>query len=115
VEAVWNAAQYVISSRVLYPETRAALAAARRARRLTARSLLAARTEFERRCAQLELIELSEPVARAAGDAAERHGLRAADAIHLASALAIPEDVIVSTWDADLRRASLAAGLSVSP
>jgi uncharacterized protein len=113
--AAWNAADYLISSRLLYPEARAALAAARRTRRLSARALMLARTELERRFAQFHLVELSERVARAAGDAAEHHGLRAADAIHLASALSVPEKVTVSTWDAELRRASLAAGLSVSP
>lgn len=113
--AAWNSADDVISSRILYPEARAALAAARRARRLSARTLMSARIELERRFAELEVIELSDGVARGAGEAAERHGLRGVDAIHLASALAIPEGVIVSTWDAELRRASLASGLSVSP
>lgn len=73
------------------------------------------RAELEYRLAELDLVELSEPIARAAGDAAERHGLREGDAIHLASALTFPAELTVLTWDAELRRVSLAAGLSVSP
>jgi predicted nucleic acid-binding protein len=105
----------VVSARLLYPEARAALAAARRARRLSPQALMRTRGELERRVGQLDLIELSEPVARAAGEAAERHGLHAGDAIHLASALALATHLTVLTWDGHLRRASLAAGLSVSP
>ena len=113
--AIWNAADTVTSARLIYPETRAALAAAQRAKRVPGRVLPSVLLSLEERFADLELIELSRIVARAAGEAAERYALRANDAIHLASALAIPEKVTVSTWDAELRRASLAAGLSVSP
>jgi predicted nucleic acid-binding protein len=113
--AIWNAADTVASARLIYPETRAALAAAQRAKRVPGRALPSVLLSLEERFADLELIELSGIVARAAGAAAERFALRANDAIHLASALAIPEEVTVSTWGADLRRASLAAGLSVSP
>jgi uncharacterized protein len=42
--------------------------------------------------------------------------LRANDAIHLASAVALRNPrLIVVSWDADLRRAALEAGLAVAP
>lgn len=104
-----------MSSRLIYPETRAALAAARRAKRLSDRLHALALLSLDERFADLDVIEMTPAVARAAGAAAERYDLQASDAIHLASALAIPEDVTLSTWDAALRRASLGAGLSVSP
>ena len=114
-QAVWNAADSVVSSRLIYPEARAALAAARRAGRLTARLFPRALSELEGHFADLSLVELNEHVARAAGEVAERYRLRASDAIHLASALTIPAQLTVSTWDTELRRASLEAGLSVAP
>jgi uncharacterized protein len=114
-QAIWNAADDVTSARLIYPEARAALAAARRAKRLSRHALASALHSLDERFADLELIELTPMVARAAGAAAERYELRASDAIHLASALAIPQEVTISTWDATLRRASLDAGLAVSP
>ena len=54
-------------------------------------------------------------IGRAAGEAAERRALRTGDAVHLATAMAIPAEVVVSTWDDKLRRAALAEGLTVAP
>ena len=61
-------------------------------------------------------VELTHQVERRAGELARRLGLRGADAVHLASALALDDDdVIVAVWDRPLHRATLAEGLAVGP
>jgi predicted nucleic acid-binding protein len=55
-------------------------------------------------------------VAALAGDLAERHALRANDAIHLASALAARvSDLVFVSWDAELRHAAAKSGLALAP
>ncbi len=78
------------------PEARAALAAARRASRLSKRGLERAREEFEAIWPQLEVVEVSRELVRRAGDLAELEGLRGYDAVHLAAALRIDADVMAS-------------------
>jgi hypothetical protein len=47
---------------------------------------------------------------------AARHQLGGADAIHLASALALgPADVTVAVWDRRLHTGAAAAGLALAP
>jgi predicted nucleic acid-binding protein len=49
-----------------------------------------------------------------AGGHAEDLGLRGYDAVHLATAMEIgDEDVVMVTWDADLREAARQMGLAV--
>jgi predicted nucleic acid-binding protein len=54
-------------------------------------------------------------VAREAGRLAVDHPLSGADAVHLASALQLTDDVIVATWDHRLHAAAVASGLTVVP
>ena len=104
------------TSRIAYPEGRAALAAARRAGRLTPRDHARATRDLERTIASFRIVELHPALARAAGDVAERFALRALDAVHLASALALGgRDTVVVTWDRALASAVAAAGLGISP
>ena len=61
-------------------------------------------------------VELSADVERAAGSLAATHQLRGADAVHLASALALgPADVTVAVWDRRLHAGAVASGLAVAP
>jgi predicted nucleic acid-binding protein len=83
--AAWDAAERIVSSLVLYPEARSALGRAARARRLTRRRLDDARGLVDLLWRDVDRIELTERLARRAGDIAERDGLRAYDAVHLAS------------------------------
>jgi predicted nucleic acid-binding protein len=53
---------------------------------------------------------------RTAGELAERHGLRAADAIHLASAIRTREaGTVFVSFDHRLREAAAAEGFAVLP
>jgi predicted nucleic acid-binding protein len=65
--------------------------------------------------AEIDLVEVTPDLARAAGEIAERHSLRAYDAMHLASSLSLDEvGLVVVTWDAELRRAVPEAGLTLA-
>ena len=113
---LWDRAASAVSSQLVYPEARAAVAAARRGRRITSTTLRRAVGRIDKLCAELDVIGLDPELAHAAGDLAEAHGLRGYDAVHLATALSIDADsMLLATWDGDLARAALAAGCSVSP
>lgn len=113
---LWEAAHRVFASRLTYPEARAALAAAARAGRVTSSELRLVRSRLESRWDQVEVIEIDDEIARASGDLAEAHALRGYDSVHLASAAALADGTsVLATWDTDLRRAALDAGLQVAP
>ncbi|MBI4728275.1 MAG: type II toxin-antitoxin system VapC family toxin [Acidobacteria bacterium] len=113
--AVWDASDLVITSRLSYVEARAALAAARRARRLSQKELEEAKSALDARFQEIDLIEVTQHVARSAADLAERHGLRGYDAVHLASILAFDvESVVLATWDRELGQAGRAEGFDLA-
>lgn len=114
--ALWNGCDVALSSRLAYPEVRAALAAAGRNHDLTADEATAAADEWDVFWASMRPVELTADVERSAGSLAERHQLRGADAVHLASALAVRSaDVTVAAWDKRLHAGALAAGFAVAP
>lgn len=101
---------------VAYTETRAALARARRARRLAPGAFVSAKAELERLWREIDHVEVDDRLVWLAGDVAEALAIRAYDAVHLAAALIVADvDVVVATWDIDLAKAGRAAGLSVAP
>jgi uncharacterized protein len=76
----------------------------------------AARSDWELFWASMRPVELSAEVERAAGSLAATHQLRGADAVHLASALALGStDLTVAVWDRLLHAAAAAVGLAVAP
>ena len=116
VHDVWDAASARATSRVTYPEARAALAAAARSGRMPPARLSAAKRVLDLRWVDLDVVELTDRLARGAGDMAEVFGLRGYDAVHLASALAVAEpEVVLATWDRPLAEAGLKAGLRIAP
>jgi len=111
----WDASDDLFTSSLSYVEARAALAAARRARRLTDVDLAGAKRALEGRFQEIDTIEVTEEVVRAAGDIAERHGLRGYDAVHLASALAsVARHGVLVTWDRELARAARTEGFALA-
>jgi predicted nucleic acid-binding protein len=105
----------VATSIVSYPEGRAALAAARRARRLDAGAYSRALDDFEATQAELLGVGIDEPLARHAGDLAEELKLRGYDAVHLATALALGADTTLVTCDKELAQAAIGKGCGVAP
>lgn len=113
--ALWQSADVVTSSRLVHVESRAGLAAGfrrgrvRRARRAVLRERLGNLLEM------IEFVELHPGLAAFAAELAERHSLRAGDAVHLASALTSDPGALFVCWDRDLCAAASAAGLDVVP
>lgn len=114
--ALLDGAALALSSRVSYAEVRAALAAARRADRLTPRQFHDSKRAWSSLWQSLRIVELSEDLDEPCGALADTFGLRGFDAIHLASALLIGTDgVVVATWDARLHAAARVAGCATLP
>lgn len=112
VAQAWTATTSIVVGRLLYPEARAALAAALRAGRVPPRQYPALRTRLDELWDDCAVIELTPAVAAAAGDVAEHDGLRGYDAVHLTTALRVMADVLVCA-DGDLLQAARARGLAV--
>jgi predicted nucleic acid-binding protein len=114
--ALWNACDAALSSRLAYPEVCAALAAAGRNHDLTEAEASATTAEWDVFWASMRPVELSADVVRTAGALASVHHLRGADAVHLASALALgPTDLTVAVWNKRLHAGATALGLAVAP
>lgn len=93
-------------------ETRAALAAARRAGRIDDDELRSARHGLEALWTEIDGVDVTEELAQRAGELAEQCALRGYDAIHLASAEAILDEgdaMVVS----DTRLAEAAASIGL--
>jgi predicted nucleic acid-binding protein len=113
---LWDRAESVVSNELIYPEARAAVAAAHRQGRIDADTLRSAVDTIDALCSQLSILGLDHELAHTAGDLAETHGLRGYDAVHLATALGVDSDsLLVATWDRELARGAVEAGCSVSP
>lgn len=65
---------------------------------------------------RLEIVQTDDRISDMADELAERHGLRASESVHLASALSIDAPrVVVASWNSVLATASAACGLAVVP
>lgn len=112
---IWDDADRVVSSRLVVPESRAALAQAYRMGRLSPSQMEACRGDLNLLVAQLDLVEITADVATRAGDLAETLALRAYDAVHLASAEAVSDrDLVVAGGDDALLAAAAALGLATA-
>lgn len=113
--SLWDGADRVVSVRLLYPETRAALAQAERLGRLTARQLRDAVTALDSLYEEIDLVEVDDALARHAGDLAEGHRLRGYDAVQLAAAHRVRDpNVVVVAGDNALIDAAAAEGMAVA-
>ncbi len=114
--ALWDGCDAAVASRLAYPEVRAALAAAGRLHRLDPAAQRRAETAWEDYWAATRPVELTETVAAQAGRLAGQHALRGADAVHLASLLAVStEATMFAVWDQRLRAGAQAVGVQVAP
>jgi predicted nucleic acid-binding protein len=114
--ALWDGGDAAVSSRLAYPEVRTALAAVGRDGRLDNDAQRHAEAAWEQYWAATRPVELTETVMVRAGQLAGQHALRGADAVHLASALAVGIDAIVfAAWDTRLRSGAEATGIPLAP
>jgi uncharacterized protein len=113
---LWDGSDAAVASRLAYPEVRAALAAAARNHDLDEADLDVTEAAWEEYWAAVRPVELTAAVEQQAGRLARQHGLPGADAVHLASALAIGDSsLILAVWDRRLHAGASAAGLRVAP
>ncbi len=114
--ALWEGADALLTSRIADTEVRAVLAAAERIGRIDAAPAAKARERWDELWPGLTKVEVRPELTEAAGALADRRPLRAADAIHLASALLVREaDPLFAAWDRRLADAARAEGLTVLP
>jgi uncharacterized protein len=113
--SLWDSADRIVSIRLVYPETRAALAQAERLGRLTARQLRDAVTGFDSLFEEIDIVEVDDALARRAGELAEVRQLRGYDAVHLAAADRVRDpNVVVIAGDGALLDAATAEGMAVA-
>lgn len=113
---LWDGCDAAVSSRLAYPEVRAALAAAGRAHRLGADEQHHAEAMWEEYWAATRTVELTEDITHQAGRLAAAHAMRGADAVHLASVLAIGvDDTVFAVWGQRLRTAAQEVAVRLAP
>lgn len=112
-DRLWIESDYVVCAEIGYAEARAALAAAHRNSRLTARAYRTAKGELEALWAQVDVVAVSAELVRTAGDLAEREQLRGYDAVHLAASLTSGA-VVLASADHQLLEAARRQGLATS-
>lgn len=113
---LWDSCDKAFASRIAYPEVVAALAAAGRNDDIDSADLADLLVVWEAHWQAMLPVELSANVEWRAGQLAQSRALRGADAIHLASALALQEhDLILAAWDRRLREGARAEGIALSP
>lgn len=110
-----QAAVLVATSRVAYPEARAALARREREGALTTTGLRRAVAALDRDLGAYVIVEVAAALAQRAGGLAEKHALRGFDSLHLASALELQSLVgatpVFVAYDLRLMAAAAAEGL----
>jgi uncharacterized protein len=110
---IWDDADVLTVIRVGHVEARAALAAARQQRRISADVFRDAVTGLELLWSQVSVVEIDEHLMRLAGDLATAHNVRGYDALHLAAAQVVGAEVF-SSADRNLCATALSCGLHVA-
>ena len=113
VELIWDTADTLASVALIVVESRAALATARRGRRLSISQHQRAVDEVTALIDEISIVEVTKDLLEHAAQLAEEESLRGYDAVHLAAALAV-EATVLSSADTDLCDAAERRGLHVS-
>jgi uncharacterized protein len=116
VAQMWDGCDAALASRLAYPEVRAALVVGGSKTEPRQEEMDNAEQAWEQYWASVRPVELTAAVERHAGQLAGTYALRGADAVHLASALALADpDLIVAVWDRRLHAGAAGAELRVAP
>jgi len=118
VETAVRDATGLTASRLTYVEARAFIGRRSAERSLRPSDVGVVRSALTRWWSAVTVIDFDSTIAASAGDAAERHAITGADAIHLASALALRgrgDTVVFATWDTRLQVAARREGLETLP
>ncbi|MEU0875866.1 type II toxin-antitoxin system VapC family toxin [Nocardia brasiliensis] len=109
----WDDADAVVSSRLLYVETAAALAQAHRMGRIDDRQHAASVRLLDQLWPQVEIADVDEPVVFRAAELADQLALRGYDAVHCASAEQLEDtDLVAATGDSRLLAAWKSLGVA---
>lgn len=112
---LWDEADHVVSVRLVYAEARAALAQAERLGRVTHSQLERLVRSLDDLYAQLDRIDIDDPLVLRAGELAQRHGLRGYDAVHMAGLERVAgEETVLVSGDRPLCRAAASRGIAVA-
>ena len=112
---LWDSADEVVTTRLLYVEAAAALARARRMGRITDRNQRAALDSLDDLWRDFRVIEVDETMTRRAAELTDRHALRGYDAVHCSSAERIDApDLVVASGDKDVLTACTELGLATA-
>lgn len=99
----WDDCDTVVTNRIAYAETAAALAMAERLCRIDTPAHDAAMDTLDRLWPQCDIVEIDERLVRRAANLARQESLRGYDAVHCASAeLLTDPDLVAATGDAAL-------------
>ena len=113
---LWNATDEPISSVLVYVETRAALAAAFRSKRLNKNQFESSKELFEVLYEKIMEVQVTHSLLHRASELSELLSLRSYDAVHLASAETVGDDeCIFATYDNRLSSAANNLGLFAAP
>jgi predicted nucleic acid-binding protein len=108
---LWTEADRVVCIAVGYLEVRSAIA-----RRLGSGAAAAARAELDDYWIHVEVVDVDDRLIALAAASADVHALRAFDSLHLAAALDLRDsELLLASWDGELRRAAEAEGIAVAP
>lgn len=111
---VWESADAVVTTRLLYVETASALARAGRLGRLTSEAHQDAVAGLDRLWPQFDVVEVSDALVRSAAELARDAGLRGYDAVHCAAGLSLAGPTALGlAGDRTLLAAWRARGLDV--
>lgn len=113
-------AELVATSAIAYVEARAAFARRRHEARLPTRSHRRIVATLDEDWSSYVVVDVTEGVIRQGARLAERHRLRAYDAVHLASVAVLrdvgrSEPLVFASWDAVLGQAARREGFSLLP
>jgi predicted nucleic acid-binding protein len=112
-ERFWDDADTVVTSRLTYVETAAALAQARRLDRITDRTHHEAMTLLDQLWPQFEIVEADQLTVVRTAALARQLALRGYDAVHCAAAESIRDErVVAASGDRELLRAWSELGLA---
>jgi len=112
---LWDSADEVVTTRLLYVEAAAALARARRMGRITGGNHRAAIDSLDDLWRDFRVMEVDEAVTRRAAELADRCGLRGYDAMHCACAERIDApDLVVASGDKEVLTACAELGLATA-
>ena len=105
----------VATSAIAYVQARAAFVRRRQERGMSAREYRVIVRDLDRDWARYLLVDVTDAIIRRSARLAESHRLRAYDALHLASAAAVPgrlvEAIVFASWNLRLEKAASKEGL----